>query len=224
MLRISKLWHRSKIEDLSQAEYVGETAPEAFEQVAAQEFADGIEEAEQLKMDAACESLADEYAQACGEAVCEADAEAEQDDVNETVFEADEATEGGGNEYAAETPKVMYGEQLRMPSVAVNSEPVVSFASASGEENINAERPVFNLLSSRIDRDDRLAAHPGFRDVRVALARWQNAVHYFESVTNPDLIDFAVYELEAAKRQYAFLLQLAKEDLRREGILASNGA
>ena len=33
---------------------------------------------------------------------------------------------------------------------------------------------------------------------------------YFDSVTDPELVDHAIYKMEAAKSQYVYLLKLAK--------------
>jgi len=45
------------------------------------------------------------------------------------------------------------------------------------------------------------------RSVSAALMQWKDAVRYFESVNDPDLIDFAIYDMEAARRKYVFLLK-----------------
>jgi hypothetical protein len=34
-------------------------------------------------------------------------------------------------------------------------------------------------------------------------------VKYFESAKDPELVDFAIYEMEAARRKYMFLLKKA---------------
>ncbi|MCE5234501.1 MAG: DUF2508 family protein [Clostridiaceae bacterium] len=46
-------------------------------------------------------------------------------------------------------------------------------------------------------------------EVGKALRAWQDAVKYFESVQDPELVDFAIYEMEAARRKYMFLLKRA---------------
>lgn len=45
------------------------------------------------------------------------------------------------------------------------------------------------------------------RDIEQALARWKAAERYFESVQDTDLMDFAIYEMEAARRKYVLLLR-----------------
>lgn len=51
-----------------------------------------------------------------------------------------------------------------------------------------------------IERDRR-------EDIRLALEQWQEAKRYFESVSDPDLVDYAVFEEEAARRKYVLLLR-----------------
>lgn len=45
------------------------------------------------------------------------------------------------------------------------------------------------------------------QEIREALQKWKDAVAYFENVDDPELIEYAVYEMEAAKRRYIFLLK-----------------
>lgn len=41
---------------------------------------------------------------------------------------------------------------------------------------------------------------------------WLQARHYFNNVTDPELIDHAIYEIVAAERKYMYLLRLAREE------------
>lgn len=45
------------------------------------------------------------------------------------------------------------------------------------------------------------------RDIEKALMEWKAAERYFESVQDTDLMDFAIYEMEAARRKYVLLLR-----------------
>ena len=47
--------------------------------------------------------------------------------------------------------------------------------------------------------------------VRKAYADWQAAENYFDNVADPDLIDFAIYDIEAAKKKYIYMLKKARE-------------
>jgi len=46
--------------------------------------------------------------------------------------------------------------------------------------------------------------------VKKAHAEWKAAENYFDSVSDPDLIDYAIYDAAAAKRKYIYLLKKAR--------------
>ncbi|MGI5849175.1 MAG: DUF2508 family protein [Christensenellales bacterium] len=48
-------------------------------------------------------------------------------------------------------------------------------------------------------------------EVRKAYADWQAAENYFDNVSDPDLIDFAIYDMEAAKKKYTYMLKKVRE-------------
>jgi hypothetical protein len=49
-------------------------------------------------------------------------------------------------------------------------------------------------------------------EVKRAYADWQAAENYFDNVAaDPDLIDFAIYDMQAAKKKYSYMLKKAKE-------------
>ena len=48
--------------------------------------------------------------------------------------------------------------------------------------------------------------------VHAAKDGWIAAQSYFESVSDPDLVDYAIYELEAARRKYMYFLKLARAE------------
>ena len=47
--------------------------------------------------------------------------------------------------------------------------------------------------------------------IQRAQKEWEDKENYFNFVTDSDLVDFAIYDIEASKRKYAYLLKLAKE-------------
>lgn len=55
-------------------------------------------------------------------------------------------------------------------------------------------------------------AAAGRDKVAEALERWKAAMEYYENVRDPDLIDFAIYDMEAARRKYVFLLKQTKRE------------
>lgn len=54
------------------------------------------------------------------------------------------------------------------------------------------------------------------RLVNKAKEDWKDAQNYFENVVNPDLIDLAIYRMQAARVYYMYLIKEAK----RKGISA----
>lgn len=48
--------------------------------------------------------------------------------------------------------------------------------------------------------------------VAQAHREWEMAKRIFESVTDPDLVDYAIYQVQAAQKHYTYLLRRAKEE------------
>ncbi|HHU69155.1 MAG TPA: YaaL family protein [Thermoanaerobacterales bacterium] len=74
-----------------------------------------------------------------------------------------------------------------------------------------------NVASKIIINDDNnVIKDPPYNDlidaVEAARQEWLTAKKYFESVTDPDLIDHAVYLMEAAQRKYMYLLKKARQE------------
>jgi hypothetical protein len=53
-----------------------------------------------------------------------------------------------------------------------------------------------------------------FETVESARQDWLMAQRYYDNVSDPDLVDHAVYQMQAAEKKYAYLLKEA----RRQGI------
>ncbi|MGB9812643.1 MAG: YaaL family protein [Thermovenabulum sp.] len=49
-------------------------------------------------------------------------------------------------------------------------------------------------------------------ELKRAKNEWIAAEKYFESVSDPDLVEYAIYNIEAAKRKYIYLLKKAREE------------
>jgi hypothetical protein len=47
-------------------------------------------------------------------------------------------------------------------------------------------------------------------NIEMAHREWKYARLYFDSVTDPDLIDHAIYNLEATEKKYTYLLKKAR--------------
>ena len=49
-------------------------------------------------------------------------------------------------------------------------------------------------------------------EVTAARQEWDAAQSYFENVSDPELVDYAIFKQEAAKRKYIYLLNLARKE------------
>lgn len=49
-------------------------------------------------------------------------------------------------------------------------------------------------------------------EVRQTMKELKDAEIYFQSVSDPDLVDHAIYKLESLRKKYIYLLKKAKED------------
>lgn len=47
--------------------------------------------------------------------------------------------------------------------------------------------------------------------VAAAHREWQDALHHFQMVSEPDLVDHAIFHLEAAQRKYMYLLNRVRQ-------------
>lgn len=49
------------------------------------------------------------------------------------------------------------------------------------------------------------------RCIHNAMEEWCQAEKFFEYVSEPELVDYAIYRIEASKKRYMYLLKKAKE-------------
>ncbi len=76
---------------------------------------------------------------------------------------------------------------------------------------------IFGEFLSRINlRDDDLElsysdGQAVYEAVEEAKQDWLNARLYFDNVVDPDLVDLAIYTMDAAERRYMYLLKQAKK-------------
>ncbi|MFZ5973892.1 MAG: DUF2508 family protein [Bacillota bacterium] len=52
-------------------------------------------------------------------------------------------------------------------------------------------------------------------EINDALMEWKAAVDYFQQVTDPELVDYAIYTINAAKCRYQYLVRCSKDAARR---------
>lgn len=65
----------------------------------------------------------------------------------------------------------------------------------------------FNTSNQEPSSDDEL-----LDAIRTARQEWYAAQSYFENVSDQELVDYSIYKLEAAKRKYMYLLNLARKE------------
>ena len=53
---------------------------------------------------------------------------------------------------------------------------------------------------------------PNYEAARIAKEEWLWALAYFHEVSEPGLVDYAVYSLHAAERKYMYLLDKARKE------------
>ncbi len=67
---------------------------------------------------------------------------------------------------------------------------------------------LYDAESTRVvDEDQEL-----LQSVRDAKTEWQCALNYFQQVSEPELIDYAIYKIEASRRRYMYLLNQARRN------------
>ncbi|HHU79473.1 MAG TPA: YaaL family protein [Clostridiales bacterium] len=68
------------------------------------------------------------------------------------------------------------------------------------------------LGANRMEEDHPQENQELVNSIHAARQEWHAALSYFENVSDPDLVDYAIYRVEAAKRKYMYLLKLAKKE------------
>lgn len=63
------------------------------------------------------------------------------------------------------------------------------------------------MLSEDTDRESREM----LECVQKAMTEWCEAEQFFENVSEPELVDYAIFRIEACKKRYTYLLKKAKD-------------
>lgn len=70
-----------------------------------------------------------------------------------------------------------------------------------------------NLLAGLVDNGPPPAPMPALIDVvEQARREWLSAQNYYNSVSDSDLVDHAVYLMQAAEKKYTYLLKKARQE------------
>jgi hypothetical protein len=56
-------------------------------------------------------------------------------------------------------------------------------------------------------RNDNVEVQEYMQQAKKAKSDWEAAQNFFNNVSDPDLIDFAIYDLEASRRKYLYLMK-----------------
>lgn len=80
-----------------------------------------------------------------------------------------------------------------------------------GEKMPNVLSTLFNEVSSRIFPDaEEVEEEELVSTIDDARREWLSACSFFNEVSDPDLVDMAIYSMDAAEKRYIYLLKLAK--------------
>lgn len=78
---------------------------------------------------------------------------------------------------------------------------------------MNFSGVVNRWVTAILDNDkEEMAPMPGLPEVvEQARQEWLGAQHYYNSVSDKDLVDHAVYMMQAAEKKYVYLLKQARQ-------------
>lgn len=68
-----------------------------------------------------------------------------------------------------------------------------------------------SVLESFKAEELRDKPHDEYSDVEHARKEWEAALNVFNNVSQPDLVDYAIYNVTAAEKRYTYLLKQMKE-------------
>ncbi len=89
---------------------------------------------------------------------------------------------------------------------------LTNFGRRSGKAENNFKDMLSNFYARVIVGEDmRTEEDKMLENIRQAHEDWRNAESYFQTVTDPDLIDYAIYRVEASRTRYTYLMKLARE-------------
>jgi len=67
---------------------------------------------------------------------------------------------------------------------------------------------IFQQAADRRIQDQQAMEEYMIREeIQHALIQWQNSVAYYNAVSDPELVDYASYQIEACRRKYEYLLR-----------------
>lgn len=71
-------------------------------------------------------------------------------------------------------------------------------------------------MKSNMDNKKEVSHEEEMENLKQAHKEWKQSELYFENVTNDELIDHAIYNMEATKKKYFYLLNQLREKISEE--------
>ena len=76
----------------------------------------------------------------------------------------------------------------------------------------NKELKINSILGSFKSQKSHEVKNDLYANLESAKKEWEEAKNIFENVSEPDLVDYAIYNVEAAERKYVYLLRQIKNE------------
>ncbi len=67
-----------------------------------------------------------------------------------------------------------------------------------------------NIIENFQIKKNASSKDKAFENIENAKKEWEDAKNIFENVSEPDLVDYAIYKVEAAEQKYIYLLKQYK--------------
>lgn len=83
-------------------------------------------------------------------------------------------------------------------------------SSVSGKE----VKGILDLFKVQKDVDEKKDLYASLENAK---KEWEETKNIFENVSEPDLVDYAIYNIEAAEKKYVYLLRKIKSEGSNEG-------
>jgi len=69
------------------------------------------------------------------------------------------------------------------------------------------------ILKANVNNDDR-EKREYLEQIWLAWQEWQSAINLFENAFEPEMVEYAVFNIEARRRQYMFMVKYARDHLK----------
>lgn len=75
---------------------------------------------------------------------------------------------------------------------------------------VNKELSLRSIIENFIQQKKVDDKNDIYMNIENAKREWEDAKNIFENVSQPDLVDYAIYKVEAAEQKYIYLLRQIK--------------